>query len=854
MRRVTETPHIAAARLPVHAHAADIIAAVRDHQVVVIEGPTGSGKTTQVPQIIFDAGITDRVIGVTQPRRIAAVSVAWRIAAERGVEVGGEVGYAIRFDDRCSAATRIKIMTDGILLQQARTDHDFDQYGVIIIDEAHERTLNIDFILGLLHRALRGRADLRVIVSSATLQPLIFQRFFSDAVPAVPVVSIDARPYDVDIQYRPMRGGDLDEVVEAVTSAIERYHRRGKPGDVLAFLSGQAGIERTATNLARRGATRGCVVIPLFGALTRQEQERVFDDVGGQRKIVLATNVAETSVTVPGVRCVIDSGRVKVMRINARTGVRTLREEFVSRASADQRAGRAGRTAPGVCLRLYSEDDYLDQPRFGDEEVLRLDLREVVLRLADLGIRDVENFKLPTRPPRGRIRAAVDQLRRTGAIDADGALTSIGRRMVVFPLAPDLARMVVFAADEHPEALDDVLLLAAGLGGRRPWQFSPDQEAAARAAHRRFDHPLGDAMALLNLARQFAAAKDRPRFCERNHVDLDVLAYTMRAHEQLRDFAREIGMDPQPTDARDRGEGVVRSLAMGFANNMLVARGRQYETFDGLRVGIHPASTLWGTAHRFLVSADLIVLRRPYAAQVSAVRAEWLAHMHPDAARKWHVRVRDKGLHSRRKLTDSDVPASIDIGGLSLAVTTHKGRAVVQIPKEHVGKLAAMPLSAIDDEQRRLRSCVAIGGYRFSQGVQLRVQLRLLAIMPLPDGEEVSAPSAPIGAILEHDRNLHTIGRHLPQLLEPCAAPRGKTAGWLALVANGVGTYWFEVIPGLRDALTTTVLSVEDLDGRLPVGDELAGTVRETLEKLVPMADKVTAAYGKEQGGRRRKR
>jgi len=835
--------------LPVYDHADAIADAVRRHQVVVIEGPTGSGKTTQVPQIIADAGITDRMIGVTQPRRIAAVSVAWRMAAEREGEVGDEVGYAIRFDDTTSDKTRIKVMTDGILLQEARSDHDFDRYGVIIVDEAHERTLNIDFTLGLLFRALKGRADLRVVVSSATLQPELFQRFFAGLGTPVPVVSIDARPHPVNIDYRPLRGGSLDEVVDAMTRAIFRHHRGGQ-GDILAFFSGQAAINRTAEALARKGVAGEAEILPVYGALPREDQERVFADFPGRRKIVLATNIAETSVTVPGVRHVVDSGRVKIMRVDARTGVRTLREEMICRASAEQRAGRAGRTAPGTCVRLYSKRELRDRPEFIDEEMLRLDLREVVIRLADLGVKDIERFRLPTRPPRRRLMAAIDQLQAMQAIDQQRNLTSIGRRMAVFPLSPGPARMVVEAADHHPEVLDDVLMLAACISGRQPWVFTAGDENNARQAHRRFSHQLGDALAVLGLMQAYRDARHRKAFCRRNHVDPDIMAYNMRAWEQLRDQAVEMGMDVR---AGGRPADIIRCLAAGYTDNLLVARGRYFETLGGLRVSIHPGSCLWGTDARFIVAADLIVLRRPYAAQVSVIRADWLPELNPEAARQWHVRERHKKLHQRKKLTSLDVPERVEVDGTTLAVKVHKGRAVVQIPREYAARLRSVRLANVDADVLKLRSAIVVGEHRLSPGVQLRTQLALLPALPLPAGEIPKCP-APEGALLDFDRNLHAIGRHIPATMTAVMPARGRSPGWLSLIANGVGTYWYEVVTGFRDALQTTVLSLEDLQQRLTAGDELESVVTTRLQELTPMGERVKSAYarGPRRGRRQR--
>lgn len=830
-----------ALNLPAHRHAAEIVDAVRRHQVVVVEGPTGSGKTTQVPQLLADAGITDLMIGVTQPRRIAAVSVAWRIAAERDVELGQEVGYAIRFDDKTSDKTQIKIMTDGLLLQEARTDHDFGRYGVIIVDEAHERTLNIDFTLGLLQRALLRRADLRVVVSSATLDPRLFQRFFGGLGKEVPLVSIDSRPFPVDIRWRPQRSGDFDELIESVCRTVQRIHEADEEGDVLVFLAGAAAIRRCEERLTQLGVHRGGVILPLFGGLTRDEQERIFSEMPGLRKIVLSTNIAETSVTVPGVRHVIDTGRVKVMHVQPKTGVRTLREELVSQASADQRAGRAGRTAPGTCTRLYSEHDYEERPKFAVEEVLRLDLREVVLRLVDLGVTDIETFALPRKPPRHRLKLAIEQLMSMDAIDVDRGLTSVGRRMVPFPLSPSLARAVIAAADEHPDVVDEVLLVCAALSGRQPWVFTPNEESAARSAHRRFHHPLGDALTMIELVKAFLAAGDKTRFCTRNHVDPDLLAYIVKSHGQLCDVAESLGIRVVGGGAPS---GVVKSLARGHKDNVLMGSGRNYESVHGLRCSIHPGSSLWRSEQRFVLSTDLIVLRRPYAAQVSVLRAEWLAALFPDLASQWGLRAPRSPLH-KRNVERAELPSHVVVGGVELSINVQRGKAYVDIPAEHVEALLRVPPRSLDADVARLKSSIHVGDYRFSPGVPLGAQLGQLAWMPLPEPDADLRCVVPEGALLDFDRNLHTIERHVDELMAPMLPSKGKRPGWCCLVANGVGSYWFEVIPGFRDAVSATALSLEDLIDRLDGHDDL-------IARLMPIHHAWSEVARKQMANRKR--
>ncbi len=460
--------------LPIYEFESQILDAVRHHRVVVIEGPTGCGKTTQLPRMLLRSGLSMACIGITQPRRIAAVSVARRIAAEAGVELGREVGYAIRFEDQTSDATILKLMTDGILLQEARTDPLFSAYDIVIVDEAHERSLNIDLTLGLLNRALQLRDDLKVIISSATLQPERFQAFFANIEARVPLLSVTARTFPVEIQYNPPKvSGDMG-LADALADHVARIHRSGDPGHILAFLSGEGMIKASNDAIINRLPGRtDLMVLTLFGRMTRQEQDQVFDEFPGKRKVILSTNIAETSITIPDVRFVIDCGLAKIPRFKPGLGWTSLREEPISRASVEQRAGRAGRTAPGRVIRLYPENGLKGRPDFTDEEILRLDLSEVMLRLIDLGITDIESFHFPTRPSDSKILGALQVLRELGAIDLNRQLTDAGKHMVKYPLTPRLSRMVVAALLSHPAVLDETLILASTLSARAARLRSP---------------------------------------------------------------------------------------------------------------------------------------------------------------------------------------------------------------------------------------------------------------------------------------------------------------------------------------------------------------------------------------------
>src|SRR3954470_16812009 len=450
--------------LPVSAHRDELMAAIRENQVVVVAGETGSGKTTQIPKMCLELGRgVEGMIAHTQPRRLAARTVADRIAEELKVPLGGAVGYSVRFNDRTRPDTLIRLMTDGLLLAEVQRDRLLRRYDTVIIDEAHERSLNIDFLLGYLHRILPRRPDLKLIITSATIDPDRFAEHFGGA----PIVEVSGRTYPVEVRYRPMEDADRDQE-DAIADAVEELQREGS-GDVLVFLSGEREIRDTADVLAGRLRT-GVEVLPLYARLSAAEQQGVFRR-GSKRRVVLATNVAETSLTVPGIRYVVDPGTARISRYSARLKVQRLPIEPVSQASADQRKGRCGRTAEGICIRLYDEEDFLARPRFTDPEILRTNLASVILQMAALRLGEIEAFPFLDPPDRRQIRDGVNLLHELGALepaarDARGRLTPLGRRLAQLPVDPRLGRMVLEA--DRLGCADEVIVIAAALSIQDP--------------------------------------------------------------------------------------------------------------------------------------------------------------------------------------------------------------------------------------------------------------------------------------------------------------------------------------------------------------------------------------------------
>ncbi|WP_420108109.1 ATP-dependent RNA helicase HrpA, partial [Mycolicibacter arupensis] len=516
--RRAAVPAISYPDLPVSARRDEIAAAIRDHQVVVVAGETGSGKTTQLPKICLELGRGIRgTIGHTQPRRLAARTVAARIADELASPLGDVVGYAVRFTDRVSDRTLVKLMTDGILLAELERDRRLLRYDTLIIDEAHERSLNIDFLLGYLRELLPRRPDLKVIITSATIEPQRFAAHFGGGAEngsrtGAPIVEVSGRSYPVEIRYRPLElpvnsgtGDDPDDPdheiirtetrdeVEAIVDAVEELSSE-PPGDILVFLSGEREIRDTAEAL---GGLTNTEILPLYARLSTAEQQKVFSPARAGRRIVLATNVAETSLTVPGIRYVIDPGNARISRYSRRLKVQRLPIEPISQASAAQRSGRCGRTAPGICIRLYSETDFDTRPRYTDPEVLRTNLAAVLLRMASLRLGAVEDFGFLDPPDSRSIRDGVQLLVELGAFTPQGAITAVGRRLARLPVDPRVGRMILAAEAEG--CVREVLVLAAALTIPDPRERPAEREEAARAKHARFADDASDFIGYLNL-------------------------------------------------------------------------------------------------------------------------------------------------------------------------------------------------------------------------------------------------------------------------------------------------------------------------------------------------------------------
>ncbi|MET9126122.1 ATP-dependent RNA helicase HrpA [Streptomyces sp. NPDC004528] len=630
-------------QLPVSQKKTDIADAIRDHQVVIVAGETGSGKTTQIPKICLELGRGVRgMIGHTQPRRIAARTVAERVAEELDTPLGQAVGWKVRFTDQVDPdGTFVKLMTDGILLAEIQTDRELRAYDTIIIDEAHERSLNIDFLLGYLAQLLPKRPDLKVVITSATIDPERFSRHFGDA----PIVEVSGRTYPVEVRYRPLLEEDGDDAdrdqITAITDAVEELQAEGK-GDILVFLSGEREIRDTADALTKRNY-RFTEVLPLYARLSHAEQHRVFQPHTG-RRIVLATNVAETSLTVPGIKYVIDPGTARISRYSHRTKVQRLPIEPVSQASANQRKGRCGRTSDGICIRLYSEDDFAARPEFTDAEILRTNLASVILQMTAAGLGDIEKFPFIDPPDHRNIRDGVQLLQELGALDPEQKdvrkrLTDTGRKLAQLPVDPRLARMVLEA--DRNGCAREVMVIAAALSIQDPRERPSDKQTQADQQHARFRDETSDFLAFLNLWR-YVREQQRERgssafrrMCKQEFLNFLRIREWQDIYTQLRTVAKQMGIHLNEEDAA--GQAVHVSLLAGLLSHVGMkdvketggesGRGggkNEYLGARGAKFAVFPGSALFKKPPRFVMSAELVETSRLWARVNARIEPEWV--------------------------------------------------------------------------------------------------------------------------------------------------------------------------------------------------------------------------------------
>ncbi len=824
--------------LPVYQQKERILEALAANQVIVVESPTGSGKTTQLPIILHEAGYSrNGLIGITQPRRIATLSVSDFIARQLGTRVPGLVGYKMRFEDRTNDETAIKIMTDGILLQEMKLDPALSRYGVIMVDEAHERSLNIDFILGLLKRVLEARPEFKVIVSSATINAEVFSEYFGEC----PVVKIETTTYPVTLVYDPPAAeGEqpdfraADEALQAkIDQIVSRIVSEKREGDILIFLPGEKAIKDCMKRLAFGPVGGRLHLIPLYARLGKDEQERVFEKAPlFKTKVVIATNIAETSVTIDGITSVIDSGLAKLNYYNPKTFTSSLIETPISKASGNQRKGRAGRTRPGSCYRLYSRADFENRPLFTTEEIYRTDLTEVVLRMAELGITEFERFEFISPPSKSGLAGAIDALSLLDALNPDRSLTRVGEFMCAFPLLPRHSRIIVEALLRYPDVVDEVLVAASFLSTMSPYVLPPGEEMEARRAHHAFRDPAGDFISYLKLFSAFRAARDQGRWCERNYLDERTLLEIVRIKEQLELIVSGLGV---PISGGGSVDDYLCCVARGLIQFVCARQERGlFRSLTAEKVQIHPGSVMYRENPPYIVAGEIVRTTRMYAMSVSPLRRELLARISPrldgligrgsPEGRGARTEARAAGARSaapsaeevakaassgsRRR--ERDFTNKIKIGSevFDLAVDKKKKKLVeLEWPKLRKvrDELDLESLSLYKD----LRAVVLLGRQRLLEGEKLDLILR---VAPWLDLERDLGREWPRKRNYSSREELGDLVLALDHVLQVSKA-RDKTGelGFVALFTDSEGTYWFRCSRGFHTALNESVSSLESL-------------------------------------------
>jgi ATP-dependent helicase HrpA len=804
-------------KLPVYQQKEKILDALKENQVIIVESPTGSGKTTQLPLILHSAGYSKGgTIGVTQPRRIAALSVSDYIARQIGSEIPGEVGYKMRFDDQTLPETRIKIMTDGILLQEMKADRYLSRYSSIIVDEAHERSLNIDFILGLLKQVLEARKDFKVVVSSATINPVVFSEYFNSA----PIIHIDTRIYPIKEIYEPLPERSSEEtLVQTIVDIVRKKIQQKSPGDVLVFLQGERNIKECVRALEHSSFSQRLKVLPLYGRLSKEEQEQVFDETPeGKYKVVVSTNIAETSVTIDGITTVIDSGLAKINHYNPRTFTSSLVEAPISQASCNQRKGRAGRTQPGTCFRLYSRKDFRERPLFTLEEIYRTDLSEVVLRMAELGITDFEEFDFISSPGIQGIRSAVETLYTLESLDEERHLSRVGEMMVQFPLLPRHSRMIVEGIMRHPDVLEEILTAAAFLSANTPFLLPQGEEMEARRAHHQFADDAGDFVSYLKLFRSFTASTNKKRFCERHYLDERIVHEIVNIQKQLSQIVSDMGV---PISSGGSMEDYLCAVSTGLIQFVCARSGRgAYHSLTAEQIQIHPGSVMFRENPQYIVAGEIVKTSRTFARSVSPLKKEWLGRISPLLAKGLSPGKDGKGSKEERVSREKqrDTTWEVQIAGVTFMLKQGSGKGVKGKGKK---KTALLPYQDLKKAIQRsggdlsgtnlgnLRGMVVYEGREFLNGEKLRKIVRWMKHIELP---AMLSTEWPQGKTFNSFQGMDELTGILDQILLMAPSKKNSSVlGFLTLYSNGDGNYWLKPAKRFSTAVEMSLASLEIL-------------------------------------------
>ena len=821
-------------QLPVYAQRERILEALESHRVVVVESPTGSGKTTQLPIILDEAGYSKRgVIGVTQPRRIAAVSVSGFVAEQLEVPLSGYVGYKMRFEDHTSPETRIKIMTDGILLQELKADYTLSAYSTIVVDEAHERSLNIDFVLGLLKRIIEIRPDFKVVVSSATINAEVFSQYFDNC----PVVRVDASMYPVQVIYDPPAlTGNYDELMYKIADVVGRGLREGREGDYLIFLPGEQSIKDCIGQLGMMPFSKQLHILPLYGRLSKEEQDRVFPRAPeGKHKVVISTNIAETSITIDGITTVIDAGTAKMNYYNPRTFTSSLIEGPISKASANQRKGRAGRTRPGVCYRLYTREEFESRPLFTMEEIYRTDLSEVVLRMAEIGIRDFDAFDFLSPPGRGGILGAVDTLLLLDALNEDNSLSTIGQMMARYPLLPRHSRMIVEAIVTYPDVVQEVVTAAAFLSANSPFLLPQGEEVAARKAHHRYRDDLGDFVSYLKLLEAYETSSNKQKFCETRYLDPRVMAEIRNIKDQLSAMVSETGV---PLSSGGPVASYLCAVARGLIQFVCVRTGRgNYRSLTAQRIMIHPGSVMFREDPEFIVAGEIVRTSRTYARSVSPLERSWIPRISQDLASELMAITRPQkgggkkgGKKGAKEAEPRDTTWQVVIGATVFRLEPYKGKKkVVVLPWDQVRELLERGTQLLPHHSN-LRGKVVANGREMMNGMRLPEIFRVAKLMDF--GRVMLSEPIPKRTyrVYEEPKALCT---RLGDLLKPAPIKKSsKQTGFLTLHTDDHGQYWIKPTRNFYTAVDTTLYSLDVLAEELQSDEPLMADVGAAYRRI----------------------
>ncbi|MCL1959717.1 MAG: ATP-dependent RNA helicase [Spirochaetes bacterium] len=832
--------------LPVYKNQKKILSMLENNQALVVESPTGSGKTTQLPVILYDAGFAKNgIIGITQPRRIAAVSVSEFIARQTETQIPGLIGYKMRFSDCTNHETKIKIMTDGILLQEMKLDPWLSKYSLLVVDEAHERSLNIDFILGLLKRVLESRRDFKVIVSSATINAEVFSEYFGEC----PIVKIDAQIFPVTLIYDPVNENAVNKKNERITSAtaeeeailskIEtittRFISEKREGDILIFLSGEKMIKNCINRLSFSSVGKFLHLLPLYGRLGKEEQERVFENTPkGKKKVIISTNIAETSVTIDGITAVIDSGLAKLNWYNPKTFTSSLIEAPISKASANQRKGRAGRTQEGTCYRLYTRKDFENRSLFTVEEIFRTDLSEVILRMADLGITDFEDFDFIAAPEKAGLIGGIETLNLLEALEPDRSLSNIGKLMTEFPLAPRQSRIIVEAILRYPSVIRETIIAAAFLSTQSPYILPPGEETDARQAHHRFRDDSGDFVSYLKLFKAYCDSTNKLKFCEKNYLDERAMAEIVNVTAQLEEILasmkipvhqRTFTASAAPLSGSETDDYLC-CIGRGMIQFVCSREGRgknsSYRSLTADKIIIHPGSAMFRVDPQFIVAGEIVRTSRMYAMSVSPLSPKVLERIRPGLFKEMNNE--GSGVNPREKYKKArDFTNNIKIADEVFEIVIIKGKKTVILPWE---KLAKLGEEAVDTVYKGLKGKITVNNqYNLLAGEKLAL---ILSLAPTLDIDSAFSRKWPRKENFNSQENPSALLKHLDNLLKPALWKKNsKDLGFLGLFTDGSGNYWLRCSRGFHTSLNESLFSLETLI------DELGGNVDTELKQII---------------------